>query len=357
MTHQPTADVAAANGRVASTRRIRRPRVLLAMSTDVAPELFDQASVDRLVAAAAVDVDHVVDDFAAPDATAALHAAEILLTCWGAPEIDETVLAAAPRLRAVVHAAGSVRHLVTEACWQRGLLVTSAAWVNARPVAEYTVAMILLANKRILHVRDAYRRQRGTRPDLKSIYAGAGNYHRTVGIVGASRIGRRVLHLLHPHDLDLLLYDPFLTAAQATELGARLVGLDELCARSDVVSIHAPELPATRQLIDRGRLALLRDGATLINTSRGSLVDQDALTAEVSTGRIDAVIDVTEPEVLPADSPLYDLPNVLLTPHIAGSVGNELHRMAAAAVDEIERYAAGLPFAHPLSRADLEHSA
>ncbi|NEE43366.1 hydroxyacid dehydrogenase, partial [Streptomyces sp. SID8455] len=87
----------------------------------------------------------------------------------------------------------------------------------------------------------------------------------------------------------------------------------------DVVSIHAPELPQTRHLFDAGRLALMRDGATLVNTARGSLVDTDALVKELVSGRIDAVLDHTEPEVLPVDSPLYDLPNVLLTPHIAGS--------------------------------------
>ncbi|MHA6763800.1 hydroxyacid dehydrogenase [Streptacidiphilus sp. PAMC 29251] len=334
-----------------------RPRVLLAMNPDIAPVLLDRDSRARLAAVAEVDFDLVLNDFRAPAAAAALGGADLLLSCWGVPALDEAALAAAPRLRGVVHAAGSIRRLITEACWQRGLHITSAAWANALPVAEYTVAVVLLANKQVLRIRDTYRKQRGVRPDLHALYTGTGNYHRTVGIIGASRIGRRVLELLRPYDLDLLLYDPFLTAAEAEGLSARLVGLDELCSRSDVVSIHAPQLPATRHLIDRSRLALLRDGATLVNTARGSLVDQEALIAEVSTGRIDAVIDVTEPDVLPADSPLYDLPNVLLTPHIAGSLGNELHRMAAAAVDEVERYAAGLPFAHPMSRGDMERSA
>jgi phosphoglycerate dehydrogenase-like enzyme len=354
---QPAVSITTATGAVPPAALVRRPRILLAMSPDIAPGLLDHASSTRLAAVADIDLDLVVDDFTTSTAAAALRETEILFTCWGVPVLDERVLAAAPRLRAVVHAAGSIRHHVTEACWRRGLRVTSAAWANALPVAEYTVAVVLLANKRVLRIREAYREQRGTRPDLHTLYAGAGNYRRTVGIIGASRIGRRVLELLRPYDLDLLLYDPYVTPAQASELGARLVGLDELCARSDVVSVHAPELPTTRHLIDRARLALLRDGATLVNTARGSLVDQDALIAEVSTGRIDAVIDVTDPDVLPADSPLYDLPNVLLTPHIAGSLGNELHRMAAAAVDEVERYAAGLPFAHPMSREDMEYSA
>jgi phosphoglycerate dehydrogenase-like enzyme len=135
------------------------------------------------------------------------------------------------------------------------------------------------------------------------------------------------------------------------------VELDELCARSHVVTLHAPALPSTRHMIDAARLALLRDGATLVNTARGVLVDTDALTAELLTGRISAVLDHTDPERLPDESPLYTLPNVFMTPHIAGSVGNELARLGAAAVAEIERFAVGEPFRHAVGWHDLEHSA
>ena len=110
-------------------------------------------------------------------------------------------------------------------------------------------------------------------------------------------------------------------------------------------------------MLDARRLALLRDGATLINTARGALIDQDALVAELRTGRIDAVLDVTEPEVLPAGSPLYDLPNVVLTPHIAGALGVEVRRLGESALAELERYARGEPFAHPVTRADLDRIA
>ena len=335
----------------------RRPRVLLAMAPDTAAALFDASSMTRLVTVADIDPTFVVDDLGDPASVVALSAAEVLLTGWGAPVLDADALAAAPRLRAVVHAAGSVRRHITEACWRRGLHITSAAWANALPVAEYAVAMIVFANKRLFRIRQFYRENRGIQPDLRQLYAGAGNYHRTVGIVGASRIGRRVLELLRAYDLDVLLYDPYATPSQAASLGAQLVGLDELCRRSDVVSLHAPQLPETRHLIDAPRLATLPDGATLINTARGALVDQDALIAELSTGRIDAVIDVTDPDLLPGDSPLYDLPNVFLTPHVAGSLGTELQRLATASIDEIERYAAGLPFAHAIRQEDLEYTA
>ncbi|MFI9603321.1 hydroxyacid dehydrogenase [Streptomyces sp. NPDC052043] len=327
------------------------------MHTDLTDRLFDRTTLNRLTALADLDPALVVDDFDDPRATAALRETEVIVSSWGCPPLGEDVLARAPALRAVVHAAGSVKHHITDACWRRGIQVSSAAWANALPVAEYTVAVILLANKQVLRIRADYRARRGVGHDWAAAYAHIGNYRRTVGVVGASRIGRRVLELLRPHDLDLLLYDPYVDAAEAELLGARSVELDELCAAGDVVTVHAPELPATRHLIDRRRLALFRDDATLVNTSRGSLVDQDALVEELLTGRLNAVLDVTVPEVLPADSPLYDLPNVLLTPHVAGSLGGELHRMAAAAVDELACYAAGLPFAHPVHREETTRSA
>ncbi|WP_328947291.1 hydroxyacid dehydrogenase [Streptomyces sp. NBC_00250] len=326
------------------------------MHPRLAPSLIDSGTMARLTSLAALDPSVVVDDFTTPEAVAALADAEVIISSWGCPPIDETVLASAPSLRAVIHAAGSVKHHITDACWQRGIQVTSAAWANALPVAEYTVAAILLANKQVLRLATEYRDRRAPY-DWAYANPGIGNYHRTVGIVGASQIGRRVLELLRPFDIELLLHDPYVDAKEAAELGARSVAIDELCAVSDVVSVHAPELPATRHLISRRLLTLMPDGATLVNTARGSLIDQDALVEELVDGRLNAVLDVTTPDVLPADSPLYNLPNVLLTPHVAGSLGTELHRMAAAAAGELARYTAGLPFAHPVLRQNIHRTA
>lgn len=333
-----------------------RPRALLAMHGHLAARLFDKDTLHRLTELTELDPDLVVDDFTTPAAERALRETEVIVSCWGCPPLTQDVLDRAPRLRAVVHAAGSVKQHITEACWRRGIQVSSAAWANALPVAEYTVAFVLLSGKQVLRVREDYRARRAAH-DWGADCAGAGNYRRAVGIVGASRIGRRVLELLRPYDLELLLHDPYVPPGEAERLGATAVELDELCARSDVVSVHAPELPSTRHLLNRERLALMRTGATLINTSRGSLIDQRALTEELVTGRLSAVLDVTEPEVLPPDSPLYDLPNVVLTPHVAGSLGNELHRLAAAAADEVERCVTGRPFAHPVTEEEWGRSA
>ena len=333
-----------------------RPRVVLAMSPEHQPTLFDQDALDRLDELADRTPGFHLDSLDRPGAAEALGQAEVLVSCWGCPPLDERLLAAAPRLKAVIHAAGSVKGLVGEPAWERSLQVSSAAAANAVPVAEYTLAAVLLANKQILALRDDYRQAR-RHHSWRERYPGIGNYRRTVGVIGASHIGRLVLDLLRRHDLDLLLYDPYVDEQQAQELGARLVGLDELCAESDVVTIHAPEVPATHHMVDRRRLALMRDGATLVNTARASLVDNTALVEELASGRINGVLDVTEPEVLPADSPLYDLPNVLLTPHIAGSFGGEMKRMGAAALEELDRYTLGLPFAHPVTREAIRTTA
>ncbi|MGW0939527.1 hydroxyacid dehydrogenase [Streptomyces sp. NPDC002666] len=335
-----------------------RPRALLAMGPGIAGRLLAERHHTRLAALTRTDTRLVAHDLAdpSPEVAAALAEAEVLFTCWGATPLTGPVLAAAPRLRAVVHAAGSVKHHITDACWERGIAVTSAAGANALPVAEFTVAAILFAGKQVLRSARRYGELR-TGHDWLDELDGSGNYRRTVGIVGASRIGRRVIELLRPFDLDVLLYDPYVGADEAARLGVRPAALDELCTSSSVVSVHAPQLPETRHLIGAAQLAAMPSGATLINTARGSLVDEDALLPELTSGRLHAVLDVTDPDLPQASSPLYDLPNVLLTPHVAGSLGNELHRMADQALDELERFASGRPFADPVHGDALSRSA
>ncbi|MFI5999506.1 hydroxyacid dehydrogenase [Streptomyces sp. NPDC051366] len=328
------------------------------MSPGTRAAVLSGRMLPELVRVADVDADLLVTGFDhdEPELHRRLAEAEVLFTGWGCPPLDAEALDRMPRLRAVVHAAGSVKHHVTEACWERGLLVSSAAAANAVPVAEYTLAAILFANKRVLESAHAYRAARGP-IDLLRRYPAVGNYHRTVGIVGASLIGRRVMELLRPFDLRVLVHDPYADPAELAALGGECCALDELLRRSDVVSLHAPAVPQTRHLLDAARLALMPDGATLVNTARGSLVDTVALTEELVAGRLHAVLDHTEPEVLPTGSPLYNLPNVLLTPHVAGSLGGELDRLAAMAVEELERYAMGLGFRYAVDRGRLAYSA
>ncbi|MBF8191715.1 hydroxyacid dehydrogenase [Nonomuraea sp. K274] len=300
---------------------------------------FTPELVSRLRRHVEIDPELVLTAYEGPE----LARAEILITGWGAPMLDTRALAAAPNLRYVVHTAGTVKWIASPEVYARGIQVSSQAAANAVPVAEYTLAMILLANKRVWELSRTYTESRRA-PSVETIWDAGGNAGRTVGVIGASAVGRKLLDLLRPFELHALLYDP--TLASAEGLNAELVELPELMSRSDVVTIHAPELPQTRHLVGADEIALMRPGATLINTARPSLVDQDALTKAVRGGRVHAVLDVAEP-----DEELFALPGVLLTPHVAGSVGTELHRLAANAVAEVANIAAGLPLSYAVDPA------
>ena len=189
----------------------------------------------------------------------------------------------APPLRLFAYGAGTVKWQVTDAVFERGIVVTSAAAANAVPVAEYTVAAILLANKGVFVVREQQRdpeaqRRRSTWPG--SATAGPGS-----GIVGASFVGRLVIDALRATDLEVAVYDPYLSVDEADALGVEKVDdLDALCASVRLLSIHAPDIPPTRGMIGAAQLAALPDGATVVNTARPALVDQDALVAELTAG-------------------------------------------------------------------------
>jgi phosphoglycerate dehydrogenase-like enzyme len=279
-----------------------------------------------------------------------LGAADVLLGHWGCVALDEAFLARAPRLRMLAYAAGTVRDTVTPATFARGLLVTSGAAANAVPVAEYTVGAILWTNKAAF--TEAARLRGDDVPPLPRRHP-VGNWGKRIGLVGASHVGRAVVDLLRPFRCTVVVADPYLTADDAAALGVAQVELDELLATCDVVSLHAPALPETDRMIGAAELGRMMDGATFVNTARGSLVDHDALEAELRTGRITAVLDVTDPEPLPADHPLLTLPTCVVTPHLAGSQGTEMARQAELVVEEIRRYAAGEPPLHPVVEADL----
>ncbi|MDT0342447.1 hydroxyacid dehydrogenase [Streptomyces litchfieldiae] len=332
-----------------------RPRALFALDPHNLPLLFPPDVLARLRELADIDPALVVRDFEDPGIRDALAGAEFLVTGWGCPPITAPALERLPRLRAVLHTGGTVKGLIPGEGWRHDIVVTSAAAANALPVAEYTLAMILLMGKDVLTARDHYRATEAFPPNL--VRADIGNVGRRVGIIGASRIGRRVIELLRPFDFDVVLHDPYVDEAGAAALGVRLSDFDALLASSAIVSVHAPATAETHHLIDAARLALLPDGAALINTARGSLVDTEALTRELVSGRIRAVLDVTEPEPLSAGSPLYRLPNVFLTPHVAGSLGNELRRLGVLMVEELRRIRSGAPPEHRVDLAQLEITA
>lgn len=278
---------------------------------------------------------------------------EVLITSWGCPPVGPDIVARMPRLRLIAHLAGSVKGFLDDAVWRRGILVTNAVAANAVPVAEYTLAAILFANKRVIQLQRAYAEAKENRAPWTREAPNVGNYRKTIGIIGASHVGRLVIRLLRPFDYEVLLYDPYVPPLAARDLRVSKVTLSELLARSDVVSLHAPLLPETRHMLSARELSLMKDGATLINTGRGALVEPAALEAELCRGRLFAVLDTTEPEVPPPDSPLYHLPNVFLTPHIAGSLGRETERLSDYIVAEVERFARGISLKFLVRREQL----
>ncbi|HTN61984.1 MAG TPA: hydroxyacid dehydrogenase, partial [Devosia sp.] len=292
-----------------------------------------------------------------PQARHILRDLDILVTGWGCPHVTAEVVSAAPRLQLIAHAAGTVKFTLDAAVYQAGITVTHAADANAVPVAEFTLAAIIFANKHVFQLRDLYRADPSRRSTYAMLDEPIGNYRRTIGLVGASRIGRKVAKFLEGFDFEVLLFDPFVSPSDPIAQMVELVALDILMQRSDVVSVHAPSLPSTRHMIGVRELALMRDHTAFINTARGAIVDETALVAELQSGRIHAVIDVTDPEIPVADSPLYHLPNVFLTPHVAGAVGTERLRLGQLAVEEIERFVASKPLHFAIEPASLERLA
>jgi len=282
------------------------------------------------------------------DNAASLAGIEVVFSTWGMPLLSPEQLALLPRLRAVLYAAGSVKGFAVPLL-ERGIQVSSAWRANAVPVAEHTLAHILLALKQTLHWARAVRAGRGHH-GLAQPPVTTGAYGATVGLIGLGAIGRRVAELCRPFALRIIAHDP---AASASD-GIERVGLIELMQRSDVVSLHAPWIPATEGMITGVALRQMRPWSTFINNARGALVREDELIAVMrERPDLQAVLDVTYPEPPPRASLLYDLDNVLLTPHLAGSAGNELQRMADSMIDECTRLLAGEPLQHAVTLAML----
>ncbi|WP_417526262.1 hydroxyacid dehydrogenase [Marinovum sp.] len=324
-----------------------KPPLLFAMDPGLTERVLSAEALSQLGAAC-----EVLDAtrYTAWDAAATLlPRTEVLVSGWGCPPLSAEVLDRAPRLRLIAHTAGSVKRLLVDPkFFARGIAVTTAADANAIPVAEYTLAAILFANKQLFRMREFYRQGR-SRKLTDPLAAGLiGNLGKRVGIVGASRIGRLVVEKLKGFDLDVLIHDPFLPSDDPIHAVARQVDLQEVMA-ADVVSLHAPLLETTRGMIGTRELALMPDGATLVNTARGAIVNQPALIAELTSGRLNAVLDVTFPEVPEPASPLYDLPNVFLTPHAAGALGTEQERLGELMAAEVTRFCAGQPLRHALT--------
>lgn len=275
--------------------------------------------------------------------------ADVIVTSWGSPPLTKQLLDRAPNLQAVVHAAGSIKKIVTPELWEREIRISSGNDALAVGVAETALGLTIASLKNMWELTQQTRqggwsKGRGRVREL---------YEIAVGVIGAGRAGQHYIRLLRQFDVDIYVFDPVLEANEIAALGAVKTDLETLLATCDVVSIHAPSLPSTYRMINENRLVLMKDDAILINTARGSIIDEEALAAELRKGRLLACLDVTDPEPPPADHPLRYLPNCIMTPHIAGAVGNGVRRLGQFAVEELKRLKAGQPLQGEVRKAQL----
>lgn len=330
------------------------PTVVAVVSEELFAEFFSVEDAERLRALAArlggglVRVDRLAD--------AELADARIVITSWGVGPFDAAVLASLPKLELVAHTGATIKPFATDELFDRGVVVTQAGAGMARPVAEVSLTFTLALLHRVPEMHNALRAGDGWY-DADAVGVQREILGTPIAVIGASRTGRAYLELIRALGAEPLLVDPTIDADAAAELGAELLPLDEAVQRAQIVAVHAPTLPETHHLIGRRELALMPDGAGLVNTARSWLVDEVALIDELRSGRISAAIDVFDEEPFAADSPFRSLPGVLVTPHRAAGTSQGRLRQGRIVVDEIEAFAEGRMLAHAVDRDQLSSMA
>jgi len=282
----------------------------------------------------------------------ALADADGCIGSWGKYRIGPEEIAAAPRLRIISHAAGTIRSHVAPEVFDRGIVVTSAASAIAPYVAEAVLGLAIALLRRA-HMHDRAMKTERTWGDER-FKPGLTLFREKVGLVGFGRVARDLVKLLRPLEAQVIAYDPFADPGMAKKMRVRLTTLQEVMSTCRVVSLHVANLPAARHMIGAEQLRIMQDGAVLINTARGALLDHDALYQELKNGRIHAALDVTDPEPLPPDSPLRDLPNIILTPHIAGPVLERRWELAMMVVKDQRLFFSGKKPIYQVTKDMLE---
>ena len=275
---------------------------------------------------------------------------DVVITHWGSTQYDEELLACAPKLKLLAHCAGTVAHIASETCYERGIPVLSANPIMAKYVAEGALAYMLVGI-RAIRAYDGNMRNglwHHDMPQTNTIVGGE------IGLVGLGTVGRNLLDLLRPFGCTVKVYDPYLPdgALDAWEFASQCSF--EEAMQNPVVSIHASQTPETYHMINAEALALMPDDALLVNTARGSLIDPEALIPELESGRLRAVLDVYERECCRQDERLLACTrNLTLQPHLAGMPSGSA--MTAAILDDLDRFLRGENLRLTVSHAQYLH--
>lgn len=321
-----------------------QPTILLDLRRDREDELFDDALRARLTGLGTL--------VRAEGDAGARRRADILVTGWGSAPLPAH-RADTGRLRFVVHSAGTIRRLVPKSLVADGVRLSHAAAGMARSVAELALYFTLS------HLRDPHTVSRTMRRDRDWRRATPAGLGQTVADtrIGASQVGRVYIELVRALGAVVPVYDPYLSAADAERLGVVPTPLEELLRGCPVVALHAPVTDESRGMLSAERLALIPDGGILVNTARSALLDGAALVRELRSGRLSAALDVFDEEPLPADSELWGLPNVTLTPHIGAVTLHSRRAQGAIVVEEVERFCRGAALEHEIHQATYDRLA
>ena len=283
-----------------------------------------------------------------------LAAADALITTWDSPGFGDELLRLAPNLRVIAHCGGEVRNRFGGSLLDR-LTITTAPEPMARATAELGAALILYCGRGVDYYREALRTPSNRIYDQVHLHGTPESLiGRGLGMIGFGRIGRTIVDLLRGFDFHWRVYDPFASRELAKTYPIRFAGLQSVLSRSTLLVLTAALTDQTRGILDRDNLSRLPDGATLVNVARGGLIDLNALTREVRSGRLRCAIDVTDPvEPLPPKHPLRRVPGAILTPHIGGGSENARHEMADDLIDDLERFFRGESVKHRVTTAML----
>lgn len=318
----------------------QRPRIALLLHPDIRALLFPDEVLARLRAFA--EPLDPADAHRRKVAARLIGEADGVITSWKSPRLTEEMGRSARNLKIIAHAAGSVKAFVDPVFFERGVAVTNAASAIAPSVGEMALALTLAGLRsmtrydRLVKGGDFRKSSTVAPPDSRGLFG------RRVGLVGFGRTAREFLHLLEPFGCEILVYDPFADPVKIRAAGARPTSLDEVLENSDVISLHTAYTPETHHLLNAERIAKIRDGALIVNTARGSLLDETALVGRLRDGTLSAALDVQTVEPLPAGSELATAPNVILTPHIAGPTVERLPELGRTAVEDLRLYFSGV---------------
>lgn len=247
---------------------------------------------------------------------------DVYVTTWGSPRLDEEILKYAPNIKLLCHLCGTVVPVVSDEQWERGIRVITGNEYFAESVAEGTIAYMLTALREIPRYAHQLKSLRQWKSNDGNDYTN-GLLGKTVGIVSYGTIAKHLVRMLQVFRVKIKVYDIVdIPAEDKQKYGIEQVSLEELFLTSDIVSVHTPYNPNTYHLINEKHFSLIKDGGLFINTSRGPVIDQIALTNELKKGRFTALLDVYDPEPPELNDPLFDLPNVIMIPHMAGPTVN-----------------------------------